>query len=130
MPPVEPSPAPGGPGVASGPTSGGPVRETGPAFYRFQLFVAGDGPLSARVRENFARHIAGPLGDRAEVEVTDLVAHPRVARREGIVATPTLVRLEPAPAVRLVGDLTDFDRVRSLMLVGPDRPAGSPPTAG
>ncbi len=102
-----------------------------PASYRFQLFVTGDSVLSVRAKEHVARHLTGPLGNRAEVEVIDLIADPIVARRERIVATPTLVRLEPAPVVRLIGDLTNFDRVRSLVLVGEDylSPAERSPTA-
>ena len=46
----------------------------------------------------------------------DPAAAPKIARRERIAATPTLVRLEPAPVVRLIGDLTDFDRVRLMRL--------------
>ena len=97
------------------------------AHYRFRLFVAGETPLSVQVRANFDRYIAGPLGDRVELEVVDLAANPRIAREERIVATPTLVRLEPTPVVRLIGDLGNFHRVRSLALVGADRPAAPPP---
>ncbi|NNJ26833.1 Circadian clock protein KaiB [Planctomycetes bacterium LzC2] len=94
--------------------------------YRFQLFVTGSSPLSLRAREHVSRHLAEPLGDRAEIEVIDLIADPTVARRERIVATPTLVRLEPSPVVRLIGDLTDFERVRTLVLVGGDHPLLNP----
>ena len=104
----------------------GPPDAAAPLTYRFRLFVAGAGPLSVRVRENFARHVSGPLGGRAAVEVVDLAEDPRLARTHGIIATPTLVRLEPAPVVRLVGDLTDFDRVRSLVLAGAARPGRAP----
>ena len=95
--------------------------------YRFRLFVAGQTPLSMRVRDNFQRFVADPLGDRVDLDLVDLVQDPRRARTERIVATPTLVRLEPAPVVRLVGDLADFERVRSLVLVGEDYPEGLNP---
>ncbi|QDT15143.1 circadian clock KaiB family protein [Alienimonas californiensis] len=109
-----------------------------PASYRFQLFVTGNSLLSRRAREHVERHLVGPLGNRAEVEIVDLIADPIAARRERIVATPTLIRLEPSPVVRLIGDLTDFDRVRTLVLVGDDcrlvdgasaHPAASAPLA-
>ena len=100
-----------------------PARST-PASYRFQLFVTGDSLLSLRARQHVARFLVEPLGERAEVEVVDLIANPAIARRERIVATPTLVRLEPSPVVRLIGDLTDFEHVRSLVLVGDDHLIG------
>ena len=128
-----PAPRETAPATGAGDPAGRPA-DAGSAAYRFRLFIAGPSPLSRRVRENFARYVADPLGDRVEVEVVDLVEDPRVARTERIVATPTLVRVEPAPVVRLVGDLTDFDRVRALVLLDADRPpAGSPagaPPAG
>ena len=102
----------------------------GTVYYRFKLFVVGGTPLSMRAEENFAKQIAAPLGDRVEYEVIDLGVTPKIARQERIAATPTLVRLEPAPIVRLIGDLTDFDRVRLLVLAGDDRPAETPPAAG
>ncbi|MFH5805014.1 circadian clock KaiB family protein [Alienimonas sp. DA493] len=107
-----------------------------PACYRFQLFVTGDSVLSRRAREHVERRLIDPLGGRAEVEIVDLIADPVAARRERIVATPTLIRLEPSPVVRLIGDLSDFDRVRALVLVGedhdlpehvPDAASASPP---
>jgi circadian clock protein KaiB len=79
-----------------------------------------------RAKQHVDRYLTQPLDGRAEVEVIDLIADPVVARRERIVATPTLVRLEPAPVVRLIGDLTNFDRVRSLVLVGDDHRAPDP----
>ena len=111
---------------AAAPDDAGTGGET---RYRFKLYVAGESPLSMRVRENFHRHVARPLGDRVQLEVVDLAANPRLARTERIVATPTLVRVAPGPVVRLVGDLTDFDRIRSLVLTGEDRPPPARPPA-
>jgi circadian clock protein KaiB len=53
-------------------------------------------------------------GLRCEVEVVDLLEHPDRAGAERIMATPTLIRLEPGPTRRIVGDLRDAD---SLMVV-------------
>ena len=52
------------------------------------------------------------LGDDARIEVVDLSEQPEVAERERIVATPMLVRLSPAPVLRIIGDLTDHEKVR------------------
>ena len=127
---------------AGGPPGGTPADGTagaGGTRYKFRLYVAGENPLTARVRENLHRHVVAPLGGRVEVEVVDLLRDVKRTRTDRIVATPTLVRLEPDPVVRLIGDMSDFDRVRSLVLVGEDRPADAggpggpvvvPPPAG
>lgn len=46
------------------------------------------------------------------VEVVDLGEHPEIAEAERIIATPMLVRVEPEPVRRVIGDLSDLDRVR------------------
>jgi circadian clock protein KaiB len=51
------------------------------------------------------------LADRFDLEVIDVYTHPQQTRDLQIVATPTLVKLEPAPLRRIVGDLTNRDRV-------------------
>ncbi len=58
------------------------------------------------------RAAAADLAGEADVEIVDLRERPEVAERERIVATPLLVRLEPEPARRILGDLTDVARVR------------------
>ncbi len=58
-----------------------------------------------RLREEY-------LGDDATVEVIDLREQPETAEAERVIATPLLVREEPAPRRRIVGDLSDMEKVR------------------
>ena len=51
------------------------------------------------------------LGEEAELDVVDLRDEPALAERERILATPLLVRVSPPPVRRIVGDLSDADRV-------------------
>jgi circadian clock protein KaiB len=51
------------------------------------------------------------LGERARLEVVDLRDRPEVAEQERILATPLLVRTEPLPVRRIVGDLSDPERI-------------------
>jgi circadian clock protein KaiB len=52
------------------------------------------------------------LPGEVSIDVVDLDQHPEVAEAERIVATPMLVRVSPAPVRRIVGDLSDLERVR------------------
>ena len=81
-----------------------------------RLYVAGHSPRSAAALRNLEglceRHLAG----RYTIEVIDLLKQPRLARGDQIVALPTLVRRLPPPVKKIIGDLSDEERV----LVGLD----------
>ena len=79
--------------------------------YRFRLYVAGQSPRSLAALDNLRRLCDGHLAGRCRVEVVDLLEHPERAQRDQIIAIPTLVRLSPLPLRRLVGDLSDSERV-------------------
>ena len=86
-----------------------------------RLYVVGGTQLADRAVGALRRLQAEHLGDSASVEIVDLAERPEVAEQEGILATPLLVRVAPEPVRRIVGDLSDVDRVRwSLGLVGED----------
>jgi circadian clock protein KaiB len=76
----------------------------------FRLFVSGLTPRSqsaiAHLHEYCERHLEG----RHRIEVIDLYQSPELAAKEQIVATPTLLKLSPAPQRRLIGDLSHEDR--------------------
>ena len=76
-----------------------------------KLYVVGGTPASERALHCVAG-LRSQLGDTADVEVVDLRDRPDLAERERIVATPLLVRVAPEPVRRIVGDLSDLDRVR------------------
>ena len=81
-----------------------------------RLYVAGQSARSAAALRNLEaiceRHLAG----RYRIEVIDLLTHPLLARGDQIVALPTLVRRLPPPVKKIIGDLSNEDRV----LVGLD----------
>jgi circadian clock protein KaiB len=86
-----------------------------------KLYVVGGTQPSERAITAVA-DLLRVLDDDAEVEVVDLRTQPDLAERERILATPLLVRVEPPPVRRLVGDLTDTERV--LWTLGLERAAG------
>ena len=75
-----------------------------------KLYVVGGTQASERALHSIER-LRAEMAE-AELDVIDLREHPDVAERERIIATPLLVRVEPAPVRRIVGDLSDLSRVR------------------
>jgi circadian clock protein KaiB len=86
--------------------------------YKLTLYVTGGTSNSQRAIENLRRICEEELQGRHEVEVIDVLDHPTVAEREKILATPTLVKELPVPGRKIIGDLSDRERV----LLGLDLP--------
>ena len=76
-----------------------------------RLYVAGQSPRSLQAFANLKQLCEEHLAGRYEIEVVDLVEHPSLARADDILAIPTLVRLLPAPLRKIIGDLSDVERV-------------------
>lgn len=91
--------------------SGQQTTETTLEPWRLRLYVAGESPKSLEAFANLKRLCEDHLADRYEIEVVDLLENPRLARGDEIVAIPTLVRQLPAPMRKIIGDLSDTDRV-------------------
>lgn len=81
-----------------------------------RLYVAGQTPKSLTAFSNLKRICEEHLAGRYRIEVIDLAKAPQLAHGDQIVALPTLVRKLPAPIKRIIGDLSNIERV----LVGMD----------
>ena len=81
--------------------------------YVLQLFVTGMTSRSADAYASIKTICDQYLHGHYDLEVIDLYQHPALAREEQIIAAPTLVKKQPAPLRRLVGDLSQEDRVLS-----------------
>ena len=79
--------------------------------FRLRLFVTGSTPRSKDSILNIRAFCEERLMGRYQLEVIDLYQQPELARSENIVAAPTLVKKLPLPLRRLVGDLSDRQRV-------------------
>ena len=88
-----------------------PSAEPQPDFWRLRLYVAGASPKSLKAFANLRRLCEEHLAGRYEIEIVDLVERPLVAGTDDIVAIPTLVRSLPGPMRKIIGDLSDTDRV-------------------
>ncbi len=84
--------------------------------YTLRLFVTGMTPRSLRAIENIKRVCEHSLKDRYSLEVVDIYQHPELASSAQIIAAPTLIKDLPLPLRRIIGDLSDQDKV----LVGLD----------
>jgi circadian clock protein KaiB len=87
------------------------VDPDGDGVWRLRLYVAGQSPKSLRAFANLTALCAEQLAGRYEIEVIDLVEHPALARTDDIVAIPTLVRRLPPPLRKIIGDLSNTQRV-------------------
>ena len=79
--------------------------------YKLRLFITGSTPRSTRAIENMRRICNENLQGRYDLEVVDVYQNPGATRELQIVATPTLVKILPEPLRRIIGDLSDEERV-------------------
>ena len=87
---------------------------------RLTLYVAGQTPKSLAAIRNLEQICQEHFSGRYEVEVVDLRVSPHLAREHNILAIPTLVRELPTPMRKLIGDLSDTEKVLvNLSMVGP-----------
>src|SRR5579862_3391274 len=79
--------------------------------WKLRLYVAGQSPKSVRAFANLKALCDKHLQGRYQIEVIDLLEHPEMARGDQIVAVPTLVIKLPQPVQKIIGDLSNTDRV-------------------
>jgi circadian clock protein KaiB len=89
--------------------------------YHLRLYVAGGLPNSAQAEKQLRDICALHLDGRCTIEVVDLFAAPQRALDDGVIVTPTLVRVEPAPRQVVVGSLTDRAAVMRVLSLEEDR---------
>jgi circadian clock protein KaiB len=87
--------------------------------WSLRLYTAGQSPKSLAALDNLKRVCEQHLAGRYSIEVVDLLKNPRLAKDDGIVAIPTLVRRLPAPTRKIVGDLSDTERTLAGLQLKP-----------
>lgn len=80
-------------------------------YFILRLYVAGQTAKAIAAFANLKAICEEQLKGRYEIEVIDLLEHPKLAREDQIVALPTLVRKLPPPLRKIIGDLSDTERV-------------------
>ena len=101
------------PGNAKSSEAAGRSLKPGPRRQEWELwlYVAGPTPKSAAVFRNLEQICEEHLAGRYRIKVIDLVKNPQIARDEQIVAVPTVVRKYPLPSRKIIGDLSNTERV-------------------
>lgn len=81
------------------------------ARWELVLYIAGQTPRSVAAFRNLKQICEEHLDDRYYIKVVDLVENPQLAAGDQILAVPTLIRRLPHPMRRIIGDLSDTERV-------------------
>ncbi|MDP9012373.1 MAG: circadian clock KaiB family protein [Pseudomonadota bacterium] len=89
------------------------------ALFKFRLYVAADTLNSAQAVANLNALCHAHLTGRYEIEVVDVFEEPQRALAENIRMTPTLLKLEPSPARRIVGSLSKTELVLDMLGLEP-----------
>ncbi len=76
-----------------------------------RLYISGKTPNSIRAAHNLERIRSRLVGVSCSIETVDLFEEPERAKSDGVLAVPTLMRISPTPAVRIIGDLSSMNRV-------------------
>jgi circadian clock protein KaiB len=84
--------------------------------WQLRLYIAGNTPKSTTAFINLKKYCEQHLSNRYEIEVIDLLKNPQLAAGDQILAIPTLVRKMPVPVRKIIGDLSNEEKV----LVGLD----------
>jgi circadian clock protein KaiB len=94
------------------------INAAQPDGIELTLYVAGQTPKSVAAIRNLERICADHVNGISSVKVVDLKENPRLAREHNIVAIPTLVRKLPVPIQKIIGDLSDTEKVLVHLQLG------------
>jgi circadian clock protein KaiB len=104
--------------MSSAPTSAIPQCQSNQekaANFMLRLYIVGQSPKSQTALSNLQQFVGEYISDRCHIEITDVLVHPELAISDNIIATPTLVRRHPLPMRRIIGDLSDTDKVLQIL---------------
>jgi len=99
------------------------LAKQGTEKYVLKLYITGMTPRSQEALRNIKKIMRDNFGDNYELEVIDIYQQPTLAKDDQIIAVPTLIKKLPAPLRRLIGDLSQEDRI----ILGLDLKPKSPP---
>ncbi|MCG8549278.1 MAG: circadian clock protein KaiB [Desulfobacterales bacterium] len=79
--------------------------------YKLKLYITGHTTASRRALENIRRICKEQLAGKYDLQVIDVLKEPQLAEADKIIATPTLVKKLPVPLRKIIGDLSNTDKV-------------------
>jgi circadian clock protein KaiB len=83
----------------------------GKHVYILRLFITGASPNSSRAIANLKEICEKHLKGNYELEITDVYQQPLIAQSEQVIALPMLIKMSPSPVRRLIGDMSDTEKV-------------------
>ena len=104
------------PAISDGGTG---IQDDSAESWDLRLYVTGQSPNSIRAIENLRRACEEHMPGQYRIQVVDLLENPRLAADDQILAVPTVVRKLPVPIRKIVGDLSDTDRLLVGLQVRP-----------
>ena len=90
-------------------------KPTSKVVVRLRLYVAGKAPNSVHAIANAKALFLEPGASEYALEIVDLMVHPSRALTDGIIVTPTLLKVSPPPIRRVIGTLSDADEVLAAL---------------
>ncbi len=97
-----------------------PRKEPILARYLLKLYVTGKTPRAEHAIANLRRICEAELNGEYDLQIVDVLEHPQLAEDEKILATPTLIKRLPPPLRRVIGDLSDREKVLLGLDVWPE----------
>ncbi len=96
------------------------LRRAGKEKYILHLYVTGMTPRSLQAVRNIKKICEENLKGRYELEVIDIYQQPELARKEQIIAAPTLIKKLPLPLHKFIGDMSDKERILVGLEIQPE----------
>ncbi len=90
-------------------------------MYKFKLYIAGKTPVSMNAINSLKGLLEDKFKDQYLLQIIDVIGNPEVAESDKIFATPTMVKTHPPPVVRIIGDLSNREKVSLVVLEGYSR---------
>ncbi|XHH09967.1 MAG: circadian clock KaiB family protein [Candidatus Bathyarchaeia archaeon] len=99
-------------------------QEKGKEQYVLRLFISGMTPRSVRAIENLKKICDKELKGCYRLEITDISQQPEAVKKEDLIATPTLIKELPKPIRKIIGDLSDTERILIALNLTPKNKQG------
>ncbi|MGH7889734.1 MAG: circadian clock KaiB family protein [Thermodesulfobacteriota bacterium] len=85
-------------------------------MYEFRFYVAGKTPNSTRAVNRFREFLEDKFKDQYSLSVIDILENPQLAENDRVLATPTLIKVQPLPVKKVIGDLSDEKKLLEVLL--------------
>lgn len=80
-------------------------------MHEIRIYISGQTQKSAKTIENLRKFLDSEIKDQYSLNIIDVLEKPEIAERDKVLATPTVAKVSPLPLRRIVGDLSDKEKV-------------------